>query len=233
MIYNKTNTLLSNIESYLLNDVENYNYDMKRNYFSPFKILVKGASIFIHDIKKFSPIFFMIIYLLYFKIETNEGFVILFQIVLAAMIFLFFFSSIFSVPSTISKYGVEERDIKIVKNEFFKLNPNELELDLISKNISTINEKFNQRVVFMRSILALLWAFNTFILTSDNIKSEYLFESYAIILMLFILVEFYKKGGEFIFKTIDFSLIDYRYEILDPKSKILNINYKVDEGFPI
>lgn len=230
MIYDITKAFFTNIESYLLIGKDKYNYEDKRTYTFFYPSMKKGFFIFFHDTNKFINAFFigLIIFLLN-NIQLGEK-LIFSQVLLTFILLFFIFSVIFSSPSSMSNYGVSKTSIEIVLDELIKLNTNLKELSLIDESIKLIYNKFNSRVIFLRTILALLWTFNSFLITQNIFSLDLLFIIiYIVVLILFISVEFYKIGSEFVFKSISFTFIEYKY-LKDSDEKHLIENYIIDDG---
>lgn len=217
-IFEKSTKLLANVEHYLL-------YAKKFTFFSfaireivlPFFLIVKGLEIAFRDFMKFYLLFIVIggigMVILDNFIGLNTPIAkIIFNIILFGMIF----ATIFSMPSSITSYGVKINHIQKIQNEFSELQIRNEDLQYIKINIENFQNKFKQRVNFFRTLLALSWAYNTFWISKDidqiisnkvevfAINNEMF--NFSILIVLFMMLEFYKKGGEFIFKSIEFSL---------------------------
>ena len=253
MIFQKSIDLIANVEHKLLSKQTLYNKLIKdvlsffnlyiiylrltREIFLPFKLMIKGIDITFKGLQKFIIIFLIggSIVLFLSRQFSIDNTTILSNIMVFIVFFIAVFSTIFSVPSTISKYGVIKEDIDNIIREITNLKIEKEEIQYIQKNIESFQQKFKNKINFFRALLMFSSGLISFFFTKkvdlilasknniellDNMSSiSTEVNLYWLLLFIFFIVESYNKGGLFIFKSVEFSLVEVELFYKKPLTK--------------
>lgn len=242
MVFQKSIDLIANVEHQLLSRQTSFTMLIKdilsffkldkvflrltRELFLPFKLMIKGIDITFNGFVKFSIIFMLggTIVLFLSKQFSIDNTSVLPGILVLMVFFIAVFSTIFSLPSTISKYGVVKKDINNVINEITNLEIKKDEIQYIQKNLESFQQKFKSKINFFRGLLMFSSGLITYFFTKkmdlilasksnieliDNMSSiSTEVNLYWLLLFIFFMVESYNKGSLFIFKSVEFSLVE-------------------------
>jgi len=244
-IFNKSIELISAVEHSLLEKSRKLNLVSfltkiisfsKREILFPFSLMYKGFDIAMRDIIKFTIVYVLgtVLMLYVFNYDIFMGTSMIKNssqmIIPTSIFFTAIFITFFSIPSTISKYGVSNNHIESVVMEIKKLIERKEEVQYIKNNLESFQVKFRGRVNCFRTTIALFWAFNTFMFiklidrvleNKDNISESSSFMIiYIVLIFFFIMTELYNKGGLFIFKSIEFAFneVSYTFEVENSKN---------------
>jgi len=137
---------------------------------------------------------------------------------------------IFSVPSTYAYYGVKDENIRAISEYLSKNNISDVFIiELIEENLEKIYIRVLSRVSTFKWVIASLWAFLTFILNLQmkiSIKAspnnwESLIQENMMLLGMFAFISFiaiglvisYKRASDLLFKSIEFGLVEFKYQL--------------------
>lgn len=225
MSFAKALTILQNVEKRLLVKTK-ANHQVKNSFFKKFEeviyafsmieLVAKGFKLHIKNFVKFIAFFIIGIFIIYYIPHTEKQFFENLQLVAILSILVAFFP----LPSTFCNYGVQKQDIHIVLNVFMEhhLKMNEI------KKIKTILDNFQlrtkQRLLALRGIVFLLWSLYSFIASKTidfnnlqiNQYAPLLGWIFAIAFSAYFIIEIYANGIWYIFKSIDFALVEYEDE---------------------
>ncbi len=221
MSFAKTLTILQDVEKKLL-EGSKANHQDRNSFFKKFKIVLmmelfeKGFKIHIKNFVKFIVFFIIGIITIWFIPHNEKEFFVNLQL----MTMLAILWSFFPLPSTFCNYGIQKQDIVIVLNVFIEhhLKMNEV------KKIKTVLDDFQlrtkQRLLALRGIVLLLWSLYSFIASKTidfnnlhiNQYAPLLGWIFAIAFFAYFIIEIYANGIWYVFKSIDFALIEYEDE---------------------
>lgn len=225
MSFIKTLTILQDVEKKLLVKTK-ANRQIRNSFFKKFEeviynfsmieLLAKGFKIQIENFVKFIVYFIIGILTIWYIPHNEKQFFDNLQLITMLAILV----SFFPLPSTFCNYGVQKQDIHIVLNV---LREHHLKMNEIKK-IKTILDYFQlrtkQRLLVLRGIVFLLWSLYSFIASKTidfnnlqiNQYAPLLGWIFAIAFSAYFIIEIYANGIWYIFKSIDFALVEYEDE---------------------
>lgn len=180
---------------------------------APIGLLEKGFGLYIKDFKKFIFWFILGIIVVWYFSNNKQEFFQNFQLIFIISIVVAFFP----LPSSYINYSIEQEDIDFVLKIF---HDNYLKVEEITK-IKLILDDFKlrtkQRLNRLRGVVILLWSLNGFLATQTielhnlqiNQYTSLLVWIFTISLVAYFAIETYDKGVWYIFKSIDFALLEY------------------------
>ncbi|RXJ90636.1 hypothetical protein CRV01_05665 [Arcobacter sp. CECT 8983] len=244
MLFKVSDDFINIVESYLLFGRKRHLRETWRILLYPLIMILKGVKLFYKELSLLNitttiiMVSFINSYFLEFiETSSNSTKEEIYFIIISFFIGYFTFNSIFSTPGSLYNFGINSTDINSVMKELIKINPSTKFLNKLRDNIKLSYQRYISRFIFLRTIFALLWAFNTYLFTYkkgelDNIfVQDFNFKFYILIIILFCLLELYKKSGDFVYKCIFYSLNEY--EIRIDKEIYYNKKYERPYDLPV
>ncbi|WP_419765207.1 MAG: hypothetical protein ACNI28_02005 [Arcobacter sp.] len=240
MLFKVSDDFINVVESYLLFGRKRHLRETWRIFLYPIIMILKGFKLFFKELSLLNTTTILIILFLtnsYYleSIETSKE--VVYFILISFIIGYFIFNSIFSTPGSLYNFGINSTDINSVMKELIKINPSTKFLNKLRDNITLSYQRYISRFIFLRTIFALLWAFNTYLFTFKRSELDIIFvqdfnlKFYILIIIFFCFLELYKKSGDFVYKCIFYSLNEY--EIRIDKEIYYNKNYERPYDLPI
>ncbi|QOP42145.1 hypothetical protein [Sulfurimonas marina] len=229
-LFNYTKELVKSLESYSINYKYKSIYPLFQHLVLPFIFILKEYGNISQPFGKwfiYIMIFIMIIGVL---INPILGNLIDPGMSINIAIFLAFFLVLFSLPSTYSHFNVQTDGINFIVNNL-KVNIHDIKTaELIEKNLEKMFTKVQSRISLYRWLLGLSWTIYVFFINKsfqislksqevniDALVQEIINTSTSFLLFsLFIifLIQSYKMASETLFKTIEFGIIEFKYQLL-------------------
>ncbi|MGS0724585.1 hypothetical protein ACVBKF_00235 [Shewanella sp. 0m-11] len=202
-----------------------------RLFIYPFRILQIGFHLFTLDMIKAVSIFsFMTLPIILQNEFPQLDPALALSIVYSCIVFSILVSA-FAPPSSFCTSGVKLEHINDVASLLCKENISSFEvLAPIKNNISLFESRVQQRIMFLRGFLALIWAGYLFIISKLDLevlskKAEvadilFITISLLIILFLYMIIEAYSKTKTLIFRTIQFGCNEFEYSLQQSTSNL-------------
>ena len=197
----------------------------------PFKYLSVGAKDFFKPFLIWSMLSFIFLFMFSLFIQhpnnLSQGFnSFILNIILVIPMFLV----IFSVPTTYAFYGLDNKTIMEITNDFRCLNlNNKITIEYIEKNLEKVYSRVIARYTAYKWIIGSIWFISVYFITmemriglkipeapwmkvlQDSITSF----SFLLLFTLFaiLILTSYRRASDILFKSIEFSLIELKYQI--------------------
>ncbi len=225
MSFAKTLTILQDVEKELLVKTK-ANRQIKNSFFkqieeviydfSVIELMAKGFKLHIKNFVKFIIYFIIGIFIIWHIPHTEKQFFENLQLVAILSILV----SFFPLPSKFCNYGVQQQDIVIVLNVLIEHHLKIHEVKKVKAILDDFQLRTKQKLFTLRGIVFLLWSLYSFIASKTIDFNNLQINQYApllgvifgIALSAYFIIEIYANGIWYIFKSIDFALIEYEDE---------------------
>lgn len=225
MSFAKALTILQDVEKKLFVKIKD-NHQIKNSFFKKFEeviydfsmidLIAKGFKLHIKNFVKFIIYFIIGIFIIWYIPHTEKQFFENLQLVLIGSILI----SFFPLPSKFCNYGVQKQDIAIVLNVLMEHHLKMNEIPKIKILLDNFQLRTKQKLLALRGIVFLLWTLYTFIASKTIDFNNLHINQYApllgwiltIIFFTYFIIEIYANGIWYVFKSIDFALVEYEDE---------------------
>lgn len=225
MSFSKTLAILQDVEKKLLEgtkaNFQDKNYFLRKFEeviydFSMIELIAKGFKLHIKNFVKFIIYFIIGIFIIWYIPHTEKQFFENLQLVAILSILVAFFP----LPSKFCNYGVQKQDIAIVLNVLMKHHLKMNEVKKVKAILDDFQLRTKQKLLALRGIVFLLWSLYSFIASKTIDFNNLQINQYAPLLGVifgiafsaYFIIEIYANGIWYIFKSIDFALIEYEDE---------------------
>jgi len=215
-----------------INNVLNKIFYLINKYITyPFKYLLLGAKDFFKPFFIWSIIsfIFLIIFSTFIPQTNNisQGFI---SFVLNIILVIPMFLVVFSVPTTYAFYGLNNNKVMDITHDLIHLEiHNKITVEYIEKNLEKIYLRVMARYTTYKWIIGSIWFISVYFITTnmriglkipdtpwikilqDSITSF----SFLLMFTLFavLILTSYKRASDILFKSIEFSLIELKYQL--------------------
>ena len=152
----------------------------------------------------------------------------------------------FAIPSTYAFYGIKNSHIEKILNIFYQNNIKSINiLESIEVNINMLYARSNERIKALKWIVSTSWLTYTIFLKqfmdllskqkNININDfsmtniEITFQMLGYLLVAIIVITSYKKGIDFLFNAIKFSINEYKFILKQDNDRISIYNKKYNK----
>jgi len=230
ILNNKNQKIISKI-TFQNNFLSKIFYLWNKYFMYPFQYLMLGLKDFFNHFNNWlmfiSPLLLAYITLQDAEITKNN---FLYIILMFSMFLLFF-----SVPTTFALYGLNHDKIMLLTDDLKHLGINDKKtIEYIESTLDKIYLRVMARYMAYRWIIGSIWIFSITLIAiyiklvpqDKNIESLETFSIYILILLGFTLfsifiLTLYKRASDIIFKSIEFSLIELKYQLDQKKVKYI------------
>lgn len=211
------------IDNIMIMKMLNFLHSTIRLILYPFRILQIGFSLFTTDLTKTIGVFLLLATPLILLIESPKLDPTIALLVFYGSLFFSILISVFSPPSSYCASGVEQEHIETITTLLHKKQISALEqLVPIRNNIQFFETRVQQKIVFLRGFLALMWTGFIYFITQHDFQpanpDKEVFISIGVsllaILLLYIIIEAYSKTKALIFRSIQFGCNEYEYSLV-------------------
>jgi hypothetical protein len=228
MVFEQSVELLKRMEAHVLRVPYTQNrivYLIQKLFLYPVKYLKVGFDNGISlDLGKFTFLSFAAMLLLAFLVKDLDPILkgqAVSLLLLPVVFFVPLVFTLFPMPSSLATYKVSVAHVGAVIELANNLKVTSVDqLKAISKNISIFEESTKNRTNVLRAIMALLWSFgvyqfNELVKAGPSLTFSVLFQAmdslslyFFFVLVMFVLLDSYKKANQIIFKGLAFGLTE-------------------------
>ena len=234
-MFESTKNIINQIEMALLNLKEINNPTIVQQavfkyleFYKPNKYIYIGLCSFYKPLKEFIKMLILIIIAIFIIYIMPLLSITYENIIYIVLIFCLYIP--FALPSTYAFDNIEKIHLIKITNILKKNNFDNIDkLEFFEENLKNIKIRVIERINAIKWIVGALWILVTFVysqyitISSNIIKNEliqflkvFINDFSFLIGLLIIMVIFiasYKRGVDFIFRSIEFALIQFKYEI--------------------
>ncbi len=140
---------------------------------------------------------------------------------------------IFAMPSTYSFSGVKNKNIEFIVNYLKELEIDDIAtIEFIEQNFKAVYLSVAKRIKALKWLIGASWAvllyFINFVIKDqptdliDFLNSDFSVKSGIIVFFAILMIASYIKASDLLFKSIEFSLIEFKNQLSDKNEKIIN-----------
>lgn len=247
MVFEQSVELLKRMEAHVLRVPYTQNrfaYIIQKLFVYPLKYLKVGFDNGISlDLGKFTFISLVAMLLLAILVKDLDPILKSHALSLLLLPFVFFVPLIFTLfpmPSSLATYKVSAKHVGAVIElvNCLEITSND-QLKAVVKNVSTFEESTKNRTNVLRAILALLWSFgvyqfNELVKSAPSLTFSVYFQAieslslyFIFVLVMFLLLDSYKKANQIIFKGLGFGLNECEY-VFSERARASNPAFNTD-----